>query len=232
MRGVLASKVGIAVFTLGDFAVAFWNKKSGEFEDESLTSSAGSPVQSTPPPAVLSPTPAILGANDSIVPAGSAQMASAADSNRVRCALGVGTSINGKLSFDTSVQIDGKMKGELFTSKTLIVGSSGVVEAQLDASCLIISGRVKGTIKVADKLEIKAGGVLEGEVYTPCLVIEEGGRFEGNVFMGVTVSGTAKLPHAHKANVKAASAGKNEVAHSDSLISGSGSAIQSGVAIQ
>lgn len=223
--------MGIAVFTLGDFAVAFWNKKSGEFEDDTLTSAAGSPVQSNPQPAVLSPTPAILGANESVVPAGSSQAVAQSDPNKVRCALGVGTSINGKLSFDTSVQIDGKMKGELFTSKTLIVGSSGVVEAQLDASCLIVSGRVKGTIKVADRLEIKSGGILEGEVYTPCLVIEEGGRFEGNVVMGVAVSGNAKLPHAHKPSIKAGAA-KAEAGHAESSISSSTSAMQSGVAIQ
>ncbi len=176
--------------------MVFWNKKGSEGEDERAVGATAGVIQNPPPATVVSPTPAILGAHES-TPA-SSQVSPFLDSSKVRCALGAGTSINGKLSFDTSVQIDGKMKGELFTSKTLIVGSSGVVEAQVDAACLVVAGRVKGVIRVTERLEIKAGGVIEGEVFSPCFVMEEGGRFEGLVSMGARVSGTEKLPHAHK----------------------------------
>ena len=198
--------------------MAFWNKKSEE--GEGFAGSEASAVlgaEATPTPAVMStnftgaaptvksPTPAIMGAGESVSHAAGQNIP---DPNKVRCALGAGTSINGKLSFDTSVQIDGKMKGELFTSKTLIVGSTGAVEAQLDAACLIVSGLVKGIIRVTERLEIKAGGLVEGEIHTPCLVMDEGGRFEGQVKMGLTVSGAAKLPHAENINSRNLSTAK------------------------
>jgi len=103
---------------------------------------------------------------------------------KVRSALGSGTVIQGKLSFDTPVRIDGKLSGEIFSSNALIVGESGTIEAQVEAASLIILGKVKGTVKVTDRIELHAGGSLEGDVKAPTLVIHSGAQFNGNCAMG------------------------------------------------
>jgi cytoskeletal protein CcmA (bactofilin family) len=103
---------------------------------------------------------------------------------KVRSALGSGTVIQGKLSFDTPVRIDGKLSGEIFSSNALIVGESGIIEAQVEAASLIILGKVKGTVKVTERIELHAGGVLEGDIQAPTLVIHNGAQFNGNCSMG------------------------------------------------
>lgn len=184
--------------------MAFWNnnnsKKPSESQVEPAKSTASAPVTETPKapqpaPQVLSPSPAILGANDAVKP--SAPQVAAPDPSKIRCALGVGTMVNGKLSFDTSVQIDGKMKGELFTSKTLVVGKTGLIEASVDAACLIVSGTMRGKLRVTERLELKAGAVVEGEVQAACIIMEDGATLNASVAMGLgSGKGDAILPHA------------------------------------
>lgn len=99
---------------------------------------------------------------------------------KVRSALSEGTVVNGKLSFDATVRIDGRLKGEIFSSKTLIVGAGGEVDADITVASLIVFGAVKGMVKASDRVELLAGANLEGEVISPVLVVAEGANFNGN----------------------------------------------------
>lgn len=101
----------------------------------------------------------------------------------VRSALGDGTVIQGKLSFDTPVRIDGKLTGEIFSSKALIVGKTGVIDAKVEVACLIILGKVKGDIKATQLIELWEGGSLEGTIETERFTMEEGSLFNGRCKM-------------------------------------------------
>jgi cytoskeletal protein CcmA (bactofilin family) len=101
----------------------------------------------------------------------------------VRSALSSGTVIQGKLSFDTPVRIDGSLMGEVFSSSVLIVGPSGSVSADINVETLIVLGAVSGEIKARKRLELHASGELVGNIQTPSLLIEEGAYFEGECSM-------------------------------------------------
>jgi cytoskeletal protein CcmA (bactofilin family) len=102
---------------------------------------------------------------------------------KLRSALGPGTVIQGKLSFDTPVRIDGKLTGEVFSSTALIVGAEGRIDAKIVVASLIVMGEVKGTIIASEKVELFPGGVLDGDVQTPVLCIQEGSLFNGKCDM-------------------------------------------------
>lgn len=102
---------------------------------------------------------------------------------KTRSALSAGTVIQGKLSFDTPVRIDGKLSGEVYSSKALIIGPTGQVDAQVEVACLVVLGSLKGNAKAAERLEIWAGGAFEGNIVTPVLVVQEGGAFSGDCKM-------------------------------------------------
>ncbi len=97
---------------------------------------------------------------------------------KVRSVLGAGTVIQGKLSFDTPVRIDGKLSGEVLSSKAVIVGTKGEMNAEIDVGSLVVLGNVKGVIRASEKVEIFPGGSLEGDVCSPSFVIH-GGVFNG-----------------------------------------------------
>lgn len=158
--------------------MAFWGKNDDDKKKESApttVSSVGSvsgPASQTKPvvkdlPQLFNPTAKSLNTEEP----------------KVRSALGPGTVIQGKLSFDATVSIDGKLTGEIFSSKTLIVGTSGVVDATIEVAELIVRGVVKGSIKASERIEIKDGGQLIGDIITPALVMQDGCLFSGNCSM-------------------------------------------------
>jgi len=104
--------------------------------------------------------------------------------SKLRSALGAGTVIQGKLSFDTPVRIDGKLSGEVFSSKALIVGETGSIDADVSVASLVVMGHVSGNIKATESIELMKGGSLEGDIESPSLLMEEGALFNGNCSMG------------------------------------------------
>jgi cytoskeletal protein CcmA (bactofilin family) len=114
--------------------------------------------------------------------------------------LGRGASFEGKLTFEGTVRVDGKLKGEVFSDDVLIVGEGAYVEAEIDIGEIIIQGTVVGNIRAKRAIEIHAPGRVKGDLHTPSLQIDKGVIFEGRSFMeGVGApkpTGTAATPAA------------------------------------
>ena len=97
--------------------------------------------------------------------------------------LGKGASFEGKLTFEGTVRVDGKFKGEVFSDDVLVVGEGAYVEAEIDIGEIIIQGTVVGNIKAKRSIEIHAPGRVKGDIHTPSLQIDKGVIFEGRSFM-------------------------------------------------
>ena len=111
--------------------------------------------------------------------------------------LGRGATFEGKLTFDGTVRIDGRFKGEVFSDDTLVIGEGAIVEAQIDIGEVIIQGTVIGNIVAKRSIEIHAPGRVKGDLHTPSLQIDKGVIFEGRSFMEGTVTprqSTSPLP--------------------------------------
>jgi cytoskeletal protein CcmA (bactofilin family) len=97
--------------------------------------------------------------------------------------LGRGATFEGKLTFDGTVRIDGRFKGEVFSDDVLVIGEGAIVEAQIDVGEVIIQGAVIGNISAKKSIEIHAPGRVKGDLHTPTLQIDKGVIFEGRSFM-------------------------------------------------
>lgn len=85
---------------------------------------------------------------------------------------------NGRLHFDGTLRIDGRLEGQIHTTGTLEVGGSGELKGLITVGTLINGGRIAGTV-IADRVRLLASSVLVGSVHAPLLAIEEGARFQG-----------------------------------------------------
>ena len=90
-----------------------------------------------------------------------------------------GVFFEGRLTFEGTVRIGGHVKGEIFTKGTLIVDPEAIVEAQIEASTVVVSGTVRGSILAYRRVIMHSTAVFEGKVTAPCLSIAEGVVFEG-----------------------------------------------------
>jgi cytoskeletal protein CcmA (bactofilin family) len=104
-------------------------------------------------------------------------------SNQMNAFLGKDTEFEGKLSFSGAVRIDGSFKGEILTEGTLVVGETANLEADVQASHIIVSGEVRGNIAAENRIEVHAPGKIVGNIEAPIITIDEGVVFEGNCRM-------------------------------------------------
>lgn len=103
--------------------------------------------------------------------------------SEINTLLGRGTSFEGKLTFEGTVRIDGKLKGEIFSDDTLIIGEGAYVEAEIDIGEVIIQGTLVGNVRAKRGIEVLAPGRVKGDLHTPSLMIEKGVLFEGRSLM-------------------------------------------------
>jgi cytoskeletal protein CcmA (bactofilin family) len=100
--------------------------------------------------------------------------------------------INGELSGDEDVTVEGRVEGQINLKRTLTIGPSGNVTATVHAKSIVIAGRVVGDVSADEKVELVASGSLEGNIRAPKIVISEGAHFKGSVDM--TGKPTAPAP--------------------------------------
>jgi cytoskeletal protein CcmA (bactofilin family) len=94
-----------------------------------------------------------------------------------------GSHLEGKLRFETSFRVDGKLTGNVVSDGVLIVGDGGEVDGEVEVGQVFISGTVRGTIRAAKRVQISATGKVFADLETPTLVIEDGAFFEGRCAM-------------------------------------------------
>lgn len=93
--------------------------------------------------------------------------------------------IDGEISGDEDLVIQGTVKGKIALKESLFVEASGVVEADIEVQNVEIGGRVTGNIAATDKVELKADCRMVGDVRAPRILIADGASFKGNVDMDV-----------------------------------------------
>ena len=94
--------------------------------------------------------------------------------------------VEGTGTFGGTAMLNGKFKGLIQSTDTLIVGDKGVVNANINGGCVLIRGEVVGNVVATERLELRGSARVFGDVEAPVLVIDEGVLFEGHCRMTKT----------------------------------------------
>jgi cytoskeletal protein CcmA (bactofilin family) len=97
--------------------------------------------------------------------------------------IGVGTTIEGNITCDGDIRIDGKIKGNINTTGRLVVGQTGEVIGDIKCQNGNIDGKVKGNIYVEEVLKLTRTADIDGVLKTQKIVVEEGAVIEAQVNM-------------------------------------------------
>lgn len=106
--------------------------------------------------------------------------------------IGKGTVIDGNLSAEGDLFVEGIVRGDVVTKTSLMVGPGALIEGNLSAQHAEISGRVNGTVQASGLLTIKASGIIDGDVITKNLNVESGSTFNGRFKVGGAAPTTPK----------------------------------------
>jgi cytoskeletal protein CcmA (bactofilin family) len=102
----------------------------------------------------------------------------------INTVIGRGSVSEGRYRIESGVRVDGVLKGELISSGTLIVGESGVIEADVKVHDALISGRIVGTLEATEKVHLQANAAFVGKIKTRILIVEAGAIFKAECDAG------------------------------------------------
>ena len=99
--------------------------------------------------------------------------------------IGAKVKVNGDIVSSEDLLVEGEVTGTItLTDNELVIGTSGRVQADVNAKTVRIEGEVNGDITGGERVVICASGNVQGNVSAPRVMLEDGGRFKGNIDMG------------------------------------------------
>jgi cytoskeletal protein CcmA (bactofilin family) len=101
-----------------------------------------------------------------------------------RFTMGPNDSLEGKLTYEGHVHVDGRAEGEFRVTGNIEVATGAKVKAFLEATNVTVKGEVEGALNARDKLILGRNARLNGDVNVRRLQIEDGASLNGHVRMG------------------------------------------------
>lgn len=97
--------------------------------------------------------------------------------------IGRGLKIEGDITGDDELLVEGNVTGKINTTKTVTIGQSGEVNADVHGETVIVLGRVLGNISASQKVMMKPSAKVTGNITCPSFIVNEGAAFEGSIQM-------------------------------------------------
>ena len=98
--------------------------------------------------------------------------------------IGPGIHVNGDISGDENLVIEGKIDGKIRLDLHQVeVGKGGNVNADISAKVIKIAGEVRGDITGTEKVIILQSGNVHGNIVAPRMTLEDGAIFKGSIDM-------------------------------------------------
>lgn len=95
-----------------------------------------------------------------------------------------GTTIDGTITSDNDIRIDGSIKGKLICNAKVIIGPTGKVSGEVNCHNAVIEGSFDGILNVKELLNVRETAKIDGEVTTNKLIIQSGAIFNVSCVMG------------------------------------------------
>lgn len=124
--------------------------------------------------------------------------------NRIDSLIGVGTRIEGDVSFTGGLRVDGEIKGNVTAvsdaASTLVVSEQARIEGDIRVSHLVVNGTIDGPVYASEFLELQSKSRVRGDVHYSRLEMHLGAVVEGRL---VHKSGETKAVELKLASSKA-----------------------------
>jgi len=95
-----------------------------------------------------------------------------------------GTSVEGTITANSDIRIDGSLKGILNCKGRVIIGPEGSVDGEISCENAVIEGSFSGKIKVSELLNVREQANIQGDVETGKLLVQPGAVYNVKSVMG------------------------------------------------
>lgn len=116
------------------------------------------------------------------------------DSNTSQSVIAAEMEITGMIKTSGSIQIHGKLEGDLRADGDATIGKGAVIKGNLTVSSVSIAGTINGNITAKDRIQMLATARVMGDIKAKRLSVEDGVTFVGRSEVnpsGAAVGGAA-----------------------------------------
>jgi cytoskeletal protein CcmA (bactofilin family) len=93
--------------------------------------------------------------------------------------VGRGTRIEGTVAAAGSLRVDGEVKGKITAESEVVLSPQGRVEANIQATSIVLAGQVKGNLAAKGDVSLPADSRLDGNIRAHN--VDVGGVVKGNI---------------------------------------------------
>lgn len=98
--------------------------------------------------------------------------------------LGPSIAINGNVSGEEDLLIEGRVDGEIsFKQHSVTIGSNGRIKADVHCRNVFVEGTVEGNLYGQERVVVRSSGRVQGNAVAPRVVLEDGANFRGSIDM-------------------------------------------------
>ncbi len=105
--------------------------------------------------------------------------------SRIDSLIGVGTKIEGNVTFSGGVRVDGEIIGNVTASidqsSTLVLSEHARIDGEIRVSHLVVNGVVNGPVYATEFLELQSHSRVKGDVHYNSLEMHLGAVVEGRL---------------------------------------------------
>ncbi len=99
-----------------------------------------------------------------------------------RASIGPSVSINGEISGEEDILIEGSVEGLINLKKNVVtVAASGKVKAAIYGMVIHVEGEVTGDLFGTERIVVHKSGKVTGNITSPRISLEDGARLKGSI---------------------------------------------------
>ncbi len=95
-----------------------------------------------------------------------------------------GVKVEGDFHSNGDVIIDGEVAGTVQTAKSLRIGETARIKADVHAASAVIAGEVQGNLIVDQMLELLSTSLVKGDITVGRISVAAGAQINGRITMG------------------------------------------------
>jgi cytoskeletal protein CcmA (bactofilin family) len=92
--------------------------------------------------------------------------------------------INGEVTSDEDVSVDGRIDGQLLVrDAALTIGERAQIQADIRGARIVVRGLVRGAISASERIELTPTATVDGSLSANRVIVAEGAQFNGRIDM-------------------------------------------------
>lgn len=105
-----------------------------------------------------------------------------------------GTKLIGELITETSIRIDGEIRGNVNCAGKVLIGENAIIKGNLICGEADVEGSIEGDMKIDGLLVLREKARVQGNIETSKIEIHQGAIYSGNCVMAGMKANTKSAP--------------------------------------